>query len=149
MSEIIQVGGKKFFSSNEDLSYQISSRNQDESFPYEEKISDSLLLYERCYKLSSEYSFDDEEFIYPNPNHIRNNPHTMSQLLEYFFNVQNQDQSFLSMENITETAIDSWKLNIEWLKSCVSYLSNSIHGFDDLSDAEKGKHIIERLLFSD
>ncbi|KAI3887062.1 hypothetical protein MKX03_023026 [Papaver bracteatum] len=73
----------------------------------------------------------------------------MSQLVEYFFNVQDQDQSFLSMESITETAIDSWKLNIEWLKSCVSDLSSSIHGFDDLSDAEKGKHIIERLLFSD
>ncbi|KAI3950926.1 hypothetical protein MKW92_038574, partial [Papaver armeniacum] len=72
----------------------------------------------------------------------------MSQLLEYFFTVQNQDQSFFS------AAIDiflgkSLKLNMEWLKLCVSDLNNSITDFGNLSDAEKGKHIIEQFLFSD
>ncbi|XP_026438297.1 uncharacterized protein LOC113336835 [Papaver somniferum] len=65
----------------------------------------------------------------------------------------NQDQS--SEDSGAETtSIDSFPgksldLSIKWLQPCLAELNNSIPGFGNFSDADKGKLIINRFLLSD
>ncbi|KAI3887482.1 hypothetical protein MKW92_020928 [Papaver armeniacum] len=64
----------------------------------------------------------------------------------------NQDQS--SEDSGAETKIDSFPgklldLSIKWLQPCLAELNNSIPGFGNFSDADKGKLIINRFLLSD
>ncbi|KAI3956333.1 hypothetical protein MKW92_034018, partial [Papaver armeniacum] len=59
-----------------------------------------------------------------------------------------------TLSSSTKTTIDSfsWKslgLNIKWLEQCLTYLNDSIPGFGNFSDSEKGKRIINRFLLSD